>query len=205
MVGDQLLHGKAVLSNGGEGIANLIFVDNLVRIILAIACRRDGPSGFYNVADNETVTWRQYYSGLAARLGYPSDAVCLWPDSRLRVKPKHAIEWALEQPALLASAKWLLKRLGPRPKAVLKAKLKGAPGPPSGSAVPSGPPVLSRAHWVLQNTGYRLPTAKLHQDFGPLDLIPFDRALDITSVWLKFVGFSAPTRVPGPSYAIPEL
>ena len=73
MVGDQLSRGSVCLSNAGRGMANLIYVDNLVQMILAVHEREDGPSGFYNVGDPETVTWRQYYEGLGRRLGYPGD------------------------------------------------------------------------------------------------------------------------------------
>jgi nucleoside-diphosphate-sugar epimerase len=205
MVGDQLLHGSAVLSNGGKGIANLIFVDNLVRIILAVASRLSGPSGIYNVADNETITWQRYYTELATRLGYSSEVVSLWPDSRFRLKPRHAVEWALEQPVLFGLAKRVLKRLGPRAKAVLKAKLKGAPEPPGGVAGPPGPPILSRGHWVLQNTVHRLPAMKIQRDFGPVVLIPHEEAMETTAAWLKFAGFAAPANVPGPSHALPKV
>jgi len=192
MVGDQLLHGNAVLSNGGKGIANLIFVDNLVRAILAVASRPQGPSGFYNVADAETVTWQRYYSGLATGLGYAPETVILWPDGRLRLKQRHAVEWALEHAPLYGFAKWLLRRLGPVARAVLKARLKGTPEPPDGKAGPLRAPVLSRAHWVLHNTVHRLPILKFQREFGPVELIPFEVALEMTAAWLKFVGFGAP-------------
>jgi nucleoside-diphosphate-sugar epimerase len=201
MVGDQLLHGSAVLSNGGKGIVNLIFVDNLVRIILAVASRLSGPSGFYNVADNETITWQRYYTELATGLGYSSEVVSLWPDSRFRLKPRHAVEWALEQPVLFGLAKRVLKRLGPGAKAVLKAKLKGAPEPPGGVAGPPGPPILSRGHWVLHNTVHRLPAIKVQRDFGPVELISFEEALKTTVAWLKFAGFGATTQVANVSQA----
>lgn len=196
MVGDQLLHGSAVLSNEGDGIANLIFVDNLARIIMAVAARENGPSGFYNVADNETVTWKQYYLELAARLGYKKENICLWPDGKIRLGMKHAVEWALEQPALNKLAKGILKRSSPATKAMLKAKLKSPPAPPGGEGVPKGPPRLSRAHWVLQNTVNRLPTTKVHGQYGPLELVSFPQALEITSAWLKFAGFAAPSDEP---------
>jgi hypothetical protein len=205
MVGDQLLHGRAVLSNGGKGIANLIFVDNLVRIVLAVASRLNGPSGFYNVADNETITWQRYYAALGRRLGYDSDAVSLWPDSRFRLKPRHSIEWALEQPVLFGLAKGVLKRLGPGAKAVLKAKLKAAPEPPGGKARLPGPPILSRGHWALHNTVHRLPAIKIQRDFGPVALIPLEEAMGTTAAWLKFAGFAAPTNVLGPSHAAPKV
>jgi nucleoside-diphosphate-sugar epimerase len=201
MVGDQLLHGGAVLSNAGKGIANLIFVDNLVHTILAVASRPDGSSGFYNVADNETVTWQKYYSELAARLGYRPEAVCLWPDSRFRVGPKHAVEWGLEQPALFKLAKFILKRVGPGTKALIKNKLKGVPEPPGGRAAPPGPPFLSRGHWELHNTVHRLPAMKVQRDFGPVELLSFEEALEKTVAWLKFAGFGAPTAAASASRA----
>jgi len=190
MVGDQLQHGSAVLSNQGAGIANLIFVDNLAKIIMAVASRIESPSGFYNVADLETVTWRQYYTELSQRLGYPEESVTLWPDNRLRLRAKHVIEWAVQQPLIYANSKAILKRLGPDIKEALKAKLKGTPQPP-GPKRASGPPILSRASWALQNTLNRLSTKKIHQDFGPLDLVPFPQALDMTAASLKFGGFAA--------------
>lgn len=190
MVGDQLVHGSAVLSNAGSGIANLVFVDNLVRIILAISSRNEAPSGFYNVNDNELITWADYYKGLALRLGYDAQSVCLCPDNRFRIRPQHLVEWALEQPLLYRSAKWVLKRVSPGTKANLKALLKGSPKPPYLNSAPQKPPVLSRANWLLQNTARRLPTDKLHRDFGPLELIPFEQALKVTAAWLRFAGFA---------------
>lgn len=195
MVGDQLLHGKAVLSNGGKGIANLIFVGNLARVILAVASRPQGPSGFYNVADKETVTWEHYYAGLAKRLGYRPQAVCLMPDNRLRIGVNHAVEWALEQAPFYWVATRIWKRLGTGPKAVLKARLKGAPEPPRNQAEPGPPPKPSRGLWAVHNTLHQLPSTKVQRDFGPVELISFNEALDTTAAWLKFAGFSAPASV----------
>lgn len=205
MVGDQLLHRNAVLSNGGKGIANLIYLDNLVRIILAVSGKLNGPAGFYNVSDGETVTWQHYYGSLAELLGYPLNAVGLWPDSRLRLRPPHLVEWGLEQPLLYKSAKAILRRVGPGTKALIKSKLRGAPEPPGGLAPTGGPPMLSRANWALQNTAHPLPTAKLQRDFGPIPLIPFADALKATAAWLRFAGFASPASVPVSSQSVTQV
>jgi nucleoside-diphosphate-sugar epimerase len=191
MVGDQLQRGKAILSNKGEGIANLIFVDNLAKIILAVAARPEAVSGFYNVADREVVSWKDYYTELAKRIGYDPASVVLWPGSRLRIRSRHVIEWALEQAFLFRLAKNLQGRLGPVIKRVIKEKLRGSPEPPGGLITRGVPPILSRATWVLHNTVNRLPAEKVIQDFGPLELIPFAQALDATAKWLKYAGYSA--------------
>ncbi len=199
MVADQLIHGTAVLSNNGTGIANLIFVDNLVRIILGVASKLTGPAGFYNVADQETVTWSEYYRGLATRLGYPAESVRLWPDGKLRLKVSHAVEWALQNGTLSQLAKKVWKQwLGSEAKAVIKDKLVGAPSPPSGQRSAEGPPRLSRAHWVLQNTVHKLPITKIQRDYGPIRLVPFSEALDVTAAALDFAGFSNPSKISQP-------
>jgi hypothetical protein len=57
------------------------------------------------------------------------------------------------------------------------------------------PPRLTRANWVLENTVRRLPMAKIHHDYGPLELVSFDQALDTTAAWLRFAGFANPGAV----------
>ena len=197
MVGDQLQHGRAILSNRGEGIANLVFVDNLARILLAIAAHPEGPGGSYNVADAETVTWKEYYAGLATRLRYPSGAVLLLEDVGLGFGPRRLVEWALEQAPLFWMAMRCFKRLGPGPKAAIKSRLKGYPMPPDLRIFPGRPPAFSHGIWELHHTVRRLPSQKLQRDFGPVDLIPFTAALDRTASWLDFAGFGAPTQPTG--------
>jgi hypothetical protein len=196
MVGDQLSHGSVVLSNHGKGIANLVFIDNLARIVLTIAARPEGPSGFYNVGDHETICWEQLYRELALRLGYSSQAVRFWPDNRLRIRPTHAVEWALERAPLYRIAMMLWNQyLSGGTKEMIKAKLKGPPEPPGVKEGAGYPPRLSRANWVLENTVHRLPTSKVQRDYGPLELVSFAQALDNTAAWLKFAGFGHPDAV----------
>ena len=113
------------------------------------------------------------------------------------MKPKDVVEWVFEQTAVFALKKWILQRLGPDQKAFLRKKLRRAPEPlpPGGKPCAAGASVHSRAQWVVQNTVRRLPTTKLHREFGPLDLVSLDEALDTTAAWLEFAGFAAPKVV----------
>lgn len=192
MAGDQLSHGAVCLSNSGKGIANLVHVDNLVSMMLAVHSKPSGPSGFYNVSDAETVTWRDYYEGIAERLGYPIAHVRTWPDARLPLSPKLAMEWCLQQRFLFRAAKWLLPHLGTNTKAFAKKLLKGEVLPPEANPVaPIEAPRLTRERWDLQNTPFRLPTKKFMSDYGPLKLVSFEDALDSAAAWLRFAGYGA--------------
>jgi hypothetical protein len=131
-----------------------------------------------------------YYGGLAARLGYENSAVRAWPDARLRLTPKHAFEWATQQTPVYKLMKWTLKRAGGGVKNFFKSRLQGIAEPPSepGSR-PLSAPKPSREHWVLFTTAHRLPSSKLFRDFGDLDFVPFETALDRTAAWLRYAGY----------------
>jgi nucleoside-diphosphate-sugar epimerase len=194
MAGEQLMHGTVCLSNSGKGIANLVHVDNLVEMILAVNRKPSGPSGFYNVADSETVTWSQYYEGIAKRIGYATTHVRTWPDRRLSFSPQLAIEWCLQREILYRTAKWFLPRMGTNAKTFAKRLLNGEPLPPDYvHTVPKSPPRLTRERWALQNTCSRLPTEKFLRDYGPVQLVTFENALDGAASFLRFAGYGALT------------
>jgi 2-alkyl-3-oxoalkanoate reductase len=192
MVADQLMLGTACLSNSGAGIANLIYVDNLIRMMLAVQGKAAAGSGFYNVGDPEVVTWSQYYGGIARRIGYPGKNIRTWPNGRLPFSVKLAVEWGLQRKLLYRLAKWVLPRMGANTKVLAKRVLQGEPRPPEPApATLESPPRLTREHWSLQNTCLRLPTVKFTKDYGPVELIPFEEALDAAAAWLRFAGYVA--------------
>ena len=73
---DEVLRGEAALVDGGQGICNAIYVDNVVhaiRLAASIAAGADGQA--YLVGDAETVTWRDLYRPVADALGVDIDRV----------------------------------------------------------------------------------------------------------------------------------
>ena len=160
--------------------------------MLAVHARPAGPSGFYNVGDLETITWRDYYEGIAERLGYPKTHVRTWPDARLPFSPKLPVQWCLERKILYRLAKWALPQLGTSTKAIAKKVLKGEMLPPGADpAAPKSAPRLTREHWELHNTPFRLPTAKFMSDYGPVRLKTFESGLESAAAWLRFAGYGA--------------
>jgi len=192
MVGEQFSQGGALLSNGGRGMANLVYVDNLVRMILAVQSRPTGPSGFYNVADPQRVSWLEYYRRLGQFLGYGEEQIKAWPDARLPLQPKLVLEWCLQRQSLYRLSRWLLPRLGLGVKAKAKKLIRGDPQPPGGlcPGLPPGPPRLTREHWALQNLHHCLPAEKFGRDYGPVTLVSLEESLAATASWLSYAGFS---------------
>jgi predicted dehydrogenase/nucleoside-diphosphate-sugar epimerase len=215
MVGQQLWQGNAILSNNGRGIANLIYVDNLVRIILAVAKKAQGPSGFYNVADLETVTWSDWYRGLAERLGYSASDVCLSPRRKLHLSPALIVEWIRNRGRIMRWAKRMPKGLAEVIKRIVHIVEQSQPVPPrQQSANPQNRLQLTRMLMDIQNTAHRLSMDKFLRDFGPLELIPFEQGAASTAIWMRYAGLAKanieqrtngspaeipPSRLPEPS------
>jgi nucleoside-diphosphate-sugar epimerase len=200
---EELMTGRAFLCNSGRGICNLVYVDNLVRSILAVCECRNPKAGFYNVADPECITWRGFYTATAEKLGYSPKRLCLLDTSPLRFSAGLLIEWAMNRRLLFRLQKWLLGRLGPEAKAIIKARLKRYYGPRSGpptdiEARAGGAPAFTREQWSLQNTVHPLPVSKFQQAFGPVEFSSFAENISQTALWLRFAGFGPrDTSAPG--------
>jgi 2-alkyl-3-oxoalkanoate reductase len=199
-IGGELSAGMTLI-NGGRGICNLVYVDNLVELILAAAVRPGRGSGFYNARDAESQTWLRYAAAMAAALGLPPERVRTVESAALPLSPKLGLEWALNQRPLYRLMRATLKRLSPEAKQSLKTRVAaltgGGPRPPAeagaalalgaGSPGPLPQPRLNREHWALQMTRFALPADAFARDFGPVDLLPFPAAVTRTAEWFKFV------------------
>jgi 2-alkyl-3-oxoalkanoate reductase len=183
------------LVNGGQGICNLIYVDNLVELILRAAGSAHERSGFYNARDLETVTWHDYTTTLVHELGWPAGSVRSVSGSPLKASPKRVLEWALQQRLLYRMMRLTLKQLSPEAKQALKTQVYalfgGGPqppvdAPPATSGV-SLVPRLDRQVWELQTTVHPLPAERFAEDFGAPPMVPFAEGARRTAAWLKLV------------------
>lgn len=66
-IAHALAHGEAYVVNGGNGICNSIYVDNLVHAV-ALALTADVDREVFLVGDEETITWIDLYRWVAAAL-----------------------------------------------------------------------------------------------------------------------------------------
>jgi 2-alkyl-3-oxoalkanoate reductase len=71
----DLFGGRAWLAEGGQGIFNGIYVDNLVSAIVRCLTVDRGAGESYLVGDAETITWAEFYRISANFFGIPFDAI----------------------------------------------------------------------------------------------------------------------------------
>jgi nucleoside-diphosphate-sugar epimerase len=184
----DLLNQQAFLADGGTGICNLIYIDNLIGAIRRVVHHPKPRSGFYNVADRETITWGDYYGELARRLNVPLDRVPrLGAGDYVPKLGERLQEW--RQTKVIRHIEGAIP--GPSMRR-LKKQLRQAWRLIHANSVPASPrPRVTRSLWHLQHTRHKLPTAKFDEVFGKAQEFTFMQAMDKTCAWLRFAGFAS--------------
>lgn len=190
----ELVSGTAYLVGSGEGICNLMYVDNLVRSIAAVVGHPANATGFYHLADDETTTWREYYAALAAGLGVDVATIHRVPGDRYRA----GVRGLVEELKKLPPYRWLKDRLPPEAKAAIKLRLRLAleRDRPAQRGASAGPAV-ARDMWHLQTTRYPPPTGRYRATFSSQNATSFAAGLAASLAWLRFIGLDERDGAPG--------
>lgn len=180
---DELLAGEAYLVEGGRGICNAIYVDNLVEAIrLALGVERaDGEA--YIVGDAETVTWADLCGPIARAL------------DRDLAKISVPAPWGRQGARAILDPRRPLRAgvamLPGRPRRALRAALAELRRKPQTAA---RRPQVSQEKAALHLCGVRLPIDKAMRDLGYRPILDFDTACRRAITWLAFAGY--PVRTP---------
>jgi nucleoside-diphosphate-sugar epimerase len=198
----ELVSGTAYLAGDGAGICNLVYVDNLVRSIDAVVAHPAPAAGFYNVADDGTTTWRQYYSALAAGLGIDMATVHTVAGDHYRAGSGGFVEELKKLPPY----RWLKASLAQDTKAAIKLRLRrmldrGSPAAPRKPADPA----VTRDMWHLQTTRYPLPAARFAAAFGHRNRTSLAAGVAASLAWVRFLGLDERDAVTDAVPETPEL
>jgi nucleoside-diphosphate-sugar epimerase len=179
----------AFLVDAGLGICNTIYIDNLVASILVCCAEEPEVSGSYNVADNEVVTWRDFYASLSDFLCY--DMSLMPKVASDRFKP--TIETMLLDIKSTALYNKFKKSITLENREMIKqwlAAFKPIQTTPQANENKHQPKLLvSREMWNLQKTKHKLPTKKFSEKFNFTPPVSFHDGTQMTINWLKFLGF----------------
>ncbi|HVU32053.1 MAG TPA: NAD-dependent epimerase/dehydratase family protein [Opitutaceae bacterium] len=190
-VADALAIGAAAWIDGGRGICNSIYVDNLVHAI-ECALATDGMRGEpFFVGDAELVTWRELCLGIAVGLGYDETAFTeSTPAPRLRRT------WSDRIDAVRGSrpAQRLIACFPDAPKTAVKAALAAwrKPSAIDPWALPShSAPLASLEMSLLFACRTKLSHAKAAEQLRYAPPITFRIGIAQSVAWLRAVGGAA--------------
>ena len=175
---DETLTGTACLVDGGAGICNALYVDNLVHAIKLAASRSSIDGEAFLLGQEETVTWRDLYRPVVEALGRPIEEI---PSVGYRPEPP----WR-------RAARNAAARLPYPARAGLHAARHALAPPPAATARwrQSRPaPVATLEKALLHRCRVKLPWTKARAKLGYEPVVGYDEGCRRAIAWLDFAGY----------------
>jgi nucleoside-diphosphate-sugar epimerase len=185
----------AYLVDNGAGVFNSIYIDNLVACIRACCDHPSNVTGFYNVSDEEYVTWRDFYAALAEHLGYDMARAPNVPSHRLPLSARLVFDWVQSLRPVNALYYWLKSRVPDALQARLKSWLAGDYNYDGIALDYVAAPSVDRELWHLQKVKHKLPSTKFARHFGFTPPVSFEEGTRRTVRWLAFLGYAPANAV----------
>lgn len=184
---NQLVQGTAYLIDGGQGICNSVYVDNLIHgMRLALTAKEADGEAFF-VGDRERVTWYDFYRPFAEAFGVDlTDLLPVEVPVFTHSKKQQLIgsirDSVLVQKTLAAipeDLKQKLKRSKPKPQQPMPD-----PTPTVPAVIKKGKPVVTEMMSILQQSQYQLPFTKAEQLLGYEPIVTFNEGCLRSIQWL---------------------
>jgi nucleoside-diphosphate-sugar epimerase len=197
---DDLLAGNAYLIDGGQGICNSIYVDNLVWAIFLAATKADVDGEVFLVGDKEQVTWLDIYRPVATALGFD---VTQLPEAQAPAVTPNTWRDRLEEIRLSAPAQAFLSffpiKLREAAFLALTPWQRRSVSYPSPWATPAQlQPEATAEMTLLYQCRYKLLSQKAENLLGYKPLVSFAEGCRRSVAWLAFAGY--PIVEPRPEY-----
>jgi len=185
---EDLLGGRAYLVDGGRGVCNTIYVDNLLHAA-RLALTTPGIDGrTFFVGDREPITWQQFYEPIARALGVDPAAIPTIdrvPDFRPGVRDR------LRALKSTSAVQFGLRCAPPRLKRSVKAAIAGwrAADTASTAASTATAPQPTLEMTLLHRCQWQLSSAKAAGAFGYAPVVSVAEGLRRSIAWLEFAGY----------------
>ena len=187
-IANQILTDSAYLINGGQGICNSIYVDNLIEAIRLALTVPAADRDVFIVGDRERVTWLNFYQQLANGLGSDLSRV---PS----LEPPHFEHGFAEKLNGVRAGK-PVQALLPHVPSTIKNALKGAinavkaPPLPSPWVLPGkSAPQVTEEFAALHQCSVQLPWKKAESILGYQPIVSFAEGMKRSVGWLTFAGY----------------
>ncbi|MFA5008213.1 MAG: NAD(P)-dependent oxidoreductase [Candidatus Omnitrophota bacterium] len=187
-VADELLANAAYLVNGGSGICNCVYVDNLIQAIeRAIEIPEADKEAFF-VTDKEKITWKEFYEPIVDALGFNMEAV-------LKISPpifKHSfsekIKKMIAAKPIQAAAHFLPGSFKKTIKAVINSRIESVTA--NAWALPGKVNFRpSEEMCLLEQSTYKLPILKAEKILKYQPDVTFSEGMRRSIGWLSFAGY----------------
>lgn len=179
---------RGYIVDNGQGIFNGIYIDNLVSCIRACSDYPDRASGFYNVGDSESVTWREFFDALGPPLGCDPSRLPQVRGDRFPWSMRAVIDSIQSLPLVNELYHRLKTHVPDGLKSGIRSRLEGNYGYERHAASYAMRPAVDRELWHLQRVRHKLPVTKFENKFQFSPPVSFQEGIRKTVVWLATLG-----------------
>jgi nucleoside-diphosphate-sugar epimerase len=183
---DDLLAGRASLVEGGHGICNAAYVDNVVHATRLAFDAPDVDGEAFLIGDRERVSWLDLYRPVATALGIDVDAL---PRPAATDVGRTSVTRRLR-----GSTAW--RHLPVPLQAGLRAAYRATRDPASPHPIDEPPPP-SLEQVLLQTCAWALPWDRARHRLGYEPPVTFAEASRRSVAWLAFAGYPVVAPEPG--------
>lgn len=178
---DEMLAGRAYLVDGGRGICNAIYVDNVVTAVRQALQARDADRQALLIGDREQITWLDLYRPIADALGIDVLDIPTPPASA-------AVDGTRPFDRLRSSS---VRRFVPSP---VRAGLRAAYVAARDQRVASSGPSVSLEQALLHTCSHKLPWDAARSVLGYQPETSFAEGCRLSVAWLDFAGYPVRRR-----------
>jgi nucleoside-diphosphate-sugar epimerase len=225
----SLATGRVPLVDGGRGLANTVYVDDLVDAMLLAAVRPEAVGEAFLVSSAEPVTWRELYEGFSAVLGVDDRTVPMPADEAIAhyrrrrwqgpgllrqglaaLREDEALQKTLLETREARLLRWAAASLVPQTwQPRIKRLLGGlAAGRGHGPAATAGRPELpihavapSTVRFLAARTRVRIDKAQRLLEYAPRH--DFASGLARTAAWARWAGLAPADEERPPGWDAP--
>jgi nucleoside-diphosphate-sugar epimerase len=187
---NELRDNRAYVVNGGSGICQSIYVDNLVHAIYKAMITQHVDGEAFIVGDQEQVTWKDLYEPIVNAMGRE------WGRAVHNVEPNRGISSLQQRYQTLRDTDFVqtvLRVLPVRLRYAISEGIDAWFADPLNQSVfestSTGGPIVTREMTLLQQCQHKLPHAKASRLLGYDPHISFREGIDRTIGWLNFAGY----------------
>lgn len=202
----SLQSGRQILVNGGDGLGNAVYVDDLVSAMLLAAVKESALGEAFLISGEEPVTWRELYGFFERMLGTERRTVDMTEAEALA----HWRRWKRGQPRMVGEALRILKQEQPVRERIertregvwlremastvlpeawqqrIKARLAsgGRPSRPAAAELPIHPLTPQMIGFFRARTRVRIDKARRLLGYRPA--FDLETGMDLTEKWARW-------------------
>ena len=212
---DKMKTGRLILVNGGDGLRNAVYIDDLVSAALLAAEKEQAVGEAFLISGEAPVTWIEFYRAYERMLGVSDRLVSLSSrDARaLYLEAKKAKSLMAEMRALAAEnpdlrrrllrsrelafmAKAARRLLSDRLRSRLKRQIdgNGKTSAPAGAVSQKRPHLLDPATIRFQATKTTVRIDKAKRILGYRPAFEFSHGMQLTERWARWANLLGPTH-----------